>query len=64
MRTEECHLDRAATNLPVLCRDGAVRVFPGRFVFLQDARNAVVGAMAIYSTPAGSEQPFGPVLAT
>jgi PAS domain S-box-containing protein len=62
MRTGTCKMDRAATNLPVRCRDGEVRAFPARFVFLQDARNRVVGAMGIYSARAGSEQPFGPVI--
>jgi len=47
IRTGECKLDRAATNLPVMCKDGTVRVFPARFVFLQDARNQVIGAMGI-----------------
>jgi PAS domain S-box-containing protein len=61
MRTGACKLDRAATNLPVMCKDGTVRVCPARFVFLQDARNQVIGAMSIYSTPEGSEQPFGPI---
>lgn len=41
--------------------DGTVRVFPGRFVFLSDARDEVVGATALYSEPTGTEQPFGPV---
>jgi PAS domain S-box-containing protein len=54
-------LDRAATNLPVQCRDGAVRVFPARLVLLVDARRRVVGAMGIYSAADGSERPFGPV---
>jgi PAS domain S-box-containing protein len=62
MSTGECRLDRAATNLPVTCKGGTVHVFPGRFVFLWDARNQVVGAIAIYATPAGSEQPFGPIV--
>ena len=62
MRTGKCKLDRAATNLPVLCKDGTVQAFPARFVFLQDARNQVAGAMGIYSTPEGSEQPFGPIV--
>ena len=34
IRTGECKLGRAATNLPVMCNDGTVRVFPARFVFL------------------------------
>lgn len=62
MSTGQCRVDRATTNLPVLCRDGAVRPFPARFVFLEDARNVVVGAMGIYSNPAGSEQAFGPIV--
>ena len=62
MSTGECASDRAATNLPVLCKDGTVRVFPARFMFLQDARNRAVGAMGIYSAPMGSEQPFGPII--
>jgi PAS domain S-box-containing protein len=60
--TGVCKLDRAATNLPVLCRDGAVRAFPGRFVFLQGPRGEVVGAAALYSRPAGGEVPFGPIV--
>jgi PAS domain S-box-containing protein len=60
--TGECRLDRAATNLPVLHRDGSERVVPARFVFLTDARDAVVGAMAIYAEPVGGEQPWGAVL--
>jgi PAS domain S-box-containing protein len=61
-RTRECKLDRATTNLTVVRKDGTVRVFPARFVFLQDARNQVVGVLGIYSTPEGSEQPFGPII--
>jgi PAS domain S-box-containing protein len=62
MRTGESRLDRAATNLPVMCKGGTMRVFPARFVFLRDARNQVVGALALYATPEGSEQPFGPIV--
>jgi hypothetical protein len=32
-------------------------------VFLSGARDEVAGVMALYSRPAGSEQPFGPILA-
>jgi PAS domain S-box-containing protein len=59
--TGACRLDRAATNLPVLHRDGRERILPARFVFLTDARDTVVGAMAIYAEPAGGEQPWGAV---
>lgn len=60
--TGVCKLDRAATNLPIRCKDGTIQVFPGRFVFLQSARNEVVGVAALYSQPAGSEVPFGPIV--
>jgi PAS domain S-box-containing protein len=62
MRGGESKMDGAAINLPVLCKDGTVRTFPARFVFLRDARNHPVGAVGIYCTPEGSEQPFGPIL--
>jgi PAS domain S-box-containing protein len=60
--TGVCRLDRQATNLPVLHRDGGLRVLPARFVFLVDARDVVVGAMAIYAEPAGGEEAWGAVL--
>jgi PAS domain S-box-containing protein len=63
MATGECKLDRAAANLPVLCADGDVRLFPGRFVFLTDGRGAAAGALGIYAEPVGGEQVWGPVLA-
>ncbi len=62
MATGECRLDRAATNLPTLNRDGTERVLPARFVFLVDAHGTPVGAMAIYAEPVGGEQAWGPVL--
>lgn len=62
MATAVCALDRAATNLPVLHADGDVRLFPGRFVFLTDARDAPVGAVAVYADPAGGEEAWGAVL--
>jgi PAS domain S-box-containing protein len=58
----KCDSDRAATNLPVLCKDGTVRVFPARFMFLQDPRNRVIGAMGLYAIPQGTEKPFGPIV--
>jgi PAS domain S-box-containing protein len=62
MRSGESRLDRAAANLPVLCADGQVRVFPGRFAFLTDAHGRPVGALAVYGEAAGDERPFGPIL--
>ena len=60
--TGVCKLDRAATNIPVRCKDGTIRAFPGRFVFLQGARNEVIGVAALYSQRAGSEEAFGPIV--
>lgn len=57
-----CRMDRATTNVPVRCKDGKIRPFPGRFVFLQDARNEVVGVIGLYAKRQGSEEPFGPIL--
>jgi PAS domain S-box-containing protein len=60
--TGSCKFDRAATNIPVHCKDGTIQAFPGRFVFLQGARNEVIGVAALFSQRAGSEAPFGPIL--
>jgi len=57
-----CRMDRATTNVPVKCKDGQIRPFPGRFVFLQDARDSVVGVIALYAKRQGSEESFGPIL--
>jgi PAS domain S-box-containing protein len=60
--TGQMKLDGATTNVPVLCRDGAIRPFPGRFLFLQGARGDVLGYAALFSERAGAEEAFGPVL--
>ena len=57
-----CRLDRATTNVPVQRKDGTIRPFPGRFVFLQDARNEVVGVIGLYAKPEGTEEAFGPII--
>ena len=41
--------ENAAANIPVLRRDGSVVRFPGRLIFLRDALDRVVGAMAIFA---------------
>ena len=57
-----CRMDRATTNVPVRCKDGQIRPFPGRFVFLQDARDSVVGVIGLYAKRQGSEEPFGSIV--
>ena len=48
-----------AADLPVVCADGATRVFAGRLLVLSDGLRVALGAMAIY-TDAGTTgiQPF------
>ena len=60
--TGVCRLDRATTNVPVQCKDGSIRAFPARFVFLQDARDNVVGVIGLYAEPQGTEVGFGPIV--
>jgi PAS domain S-box-containing protein len=60
--TATCKLNGATTNIPVRCKDGTIQPFPGRFVFLEGARNDAIGFAALYSQRAGSETPFGPIL--
>lgn len=40
MATGDCKSDGAATNLPVLCKDGTARLVPARFVFLSGRARA------------------------
>ena len=58
----ECRLDRATTNIPVKCKDGSIHIFPGRFIFLQDARDQVTGVIGLYAKPQGTEQAFGSIV--
>lgn len=62
IETGVCRMDRATTNVPVMKKDGTIQPFPGRFVFLQDARESVVGVIALYAKPQGLEQAFGPLI--
>jgi PAS domain S-box-containing protein len=49
MQTGTAKLDGAAANLPVTRSDGTVVRYPGRFLFLKDGNEQVVGAMAIFA---------------
>ena len=62
IETGVCRLDRATTNVPIRCKDGVIRPFPARFVFLQNARDGVAGVMGVYASPQGAEEPFGEIL--
>jgi PAS domain S-box-containing protein len=41
----------AAANIPVLCADGVVRRWPGRFTLIRDARGTPAGAAAVFVPP-------------
>jgi PAS domain S-box-containing protein len=56
------NLDRATTNVPVLCKDGATRPFPGRFHLLQGPRGEVAGYVGVFGERTGKEEPFTDVL--
>jgi PAS domain S-box-containing protein len=60
--TSEMRLDRAATNVPVLCKDGSVRAFPGRFHVLQGPRGEVAGYVGVFGERAGNEEAFTDVV--
>jgi PAS domain S-box-containing protein len=50
--------DGAAASIPVVCADGAVRRFPGRFTLLRDARGRAAGAAATFLAPAPDDPPL------
>lgn len=54
-------LDGASANIPVRCRDGEVRAFPGRFAFVRDPYGRVIAAVATYADRRGDEEPFTPL---
>lgn len=62
MQSGECKIDGAAFHLPVKCKEGAVRMFPARFVFLRDACGKAAGAMVLFSKHSESAQPFSPIV--
>ena len=54
METGTSRLQGAAhPGLPVLCKDGQVRSFPGRLMLLQDPRGRAVGAISLYNLGVG-----------
>jgi len=61
MITGQGRLDGAATNIPVQCKAGDVLAFPGRFAFVRDGHGRMVGAMAVYTTRRGGEEPWSSV---
>lgn len=61
IETGICRLDRATTNVPIRCKDGEIRPFPARFVFLDNAKGGVAGVMGVYAARTGTEVAFGKI---
>ncbi len=50
MQEGRSKIDGETSNVPVLCKDGAVRNFPSRFHLLRDGSGQTIGAMTIFSS--------------
>ena len=53
MDSGKSQLDRQATQMPVLCKDGQVRPFPARITVLCDADGRAAGNVLVYTDPKG-----------
>ncbi len=49
------------SNIPVLCKDGEVRSFPGSFTVVWDGHRRAIGAVGVFSERRGDETPFSPI---
>jgi len=58
MASGSARFEGASANIPVLCADGAVRRWPGRFTLIRDARGTPAGAAAVLVTPAEGDPPL------
>jgi PAS domain S-box-containing protein len=58
MASGSVRFEGASANIPVLCADGAVRRWPGRFTLIRDARGTPAGAAAVLVTPADGDPPL------
>ncbi len=63
MRTAHADLEGNPINLPVVCHDGRIRVFPGVFGVLRDPYGNAQGAVATYAPAREGAQPFTPITA-
>jgi PAS domain S-box-containing protein len=48
MDTGAAGLDGQSTEIPVLCRDGTITVFPSAFNLMRDAKKRVIGVMVTF----------------
>jgi PAS domain S-box-containing protein len=51
-------LEGMAASIPVLCADGEVRRWPGRFTVVRDPRGKPVGAAATLAPPEENDPPW------
>ena len=58
MASGGARFEGASASIPVLCADGAVRRWPGRFTLIRDARGRPAGAAAVLVTPAEGDPPL------
>lgn len=58
MESGAARAEGASANIPVLCADGSVRRWPGRFTLIRDARGRAVGAAAVILEPRVDDPPF------
>jgi PAS domain S-box-containing protein len=58
MDSATARLEGASANLPVLCADGSIRRWPGRFSLIRDAHGGAAGAAAVLMTPVAGDPPL------
>jgi PAS domain S-box-containing protein len=58
MASGTAKFEGGSANIPVLCADGIVRRWPGRFTLIRDARGRAVGAAAALITAADGDPPL------
>lgn len=58
METGTAPAEGAGANIPVLCADGTIRRWPGRFTLIRDARGRAAGAAAVIVEPRPDDPPF------
>jgi hypothetical protein len=58
MASGTARFEGGCANIPVLCADGAVRRWPGRFTLIRDARGKPAGAAAVLVVPADGDPPL------
>ena len=57
MASGSARFEGASASIPVLCADGTVRRWPGRFTLIRDACGSPAGAAAVLVTPAEGDPP-------